>query len=118
MTTDTAEIETFLVLAEQLHFGRTAERPRLEQPRVSRLIARLERRVGGALFDRTSRPVRLTPLGGQLCSGLQLVYAGLTAALEGARVAADAARPLAPAEGESGANARVDAAPAPSSGTR
>jgi DNA-binding transcriptional LysR family regulator len=33
---DTAEIEVFLVLAEELHFGRTAERLRLPQPRVSR----------------------------------------------------------------------------------
>ena len=31
---DTAEIEVFLVLAEELHFGRTAERLRLPQPRV------------------------------------------------------------------------------------
>ena len=52
---DTAEIEVFLVLAEELHFGRTAERLRLPQPRVSRLVAALERRAGGALFERTSR---------------------------------------------------------------
>jgi len=45
---DTAEIEVFLVLAEELHFGRTAERLRLPQPRVSRLVASLERRAGGA----------------------------------------------------------------------
>jgi len=37
---DTAEIEVFLALAEELHFGRTAERLRLPQPRVSRLVAR------------------------------------------------------------------------------
>ena len=55
---DTAEIEVFLVLAEELHFGRTAERLRLPQPRVSRLVAALERRAGGALFERTSRRVR------------------------------------------------------------
>lgn len=44
---DTTEIEVFLVLAEELHFGRTADRMRLSQPQVSRLIARLERRPGG-----------------------------------------------------------------------
>src|SRR5262249_32379676 len=44
---DTAEIEVFLTLAEELHFGRTAERLRLPQSRVSRLVARLERRAGG-----------------------------------------------------------------------
>jgi DNA-binding transcriptional LysR family regulator len=60
---DTAEVEVFLVLAEELHFGRTADRLHLPQPRVSRLVASLERRVGGTLFEQTSRRVRLTPLG-------------------------------------------------------
>ena len=77
---DTAEIEVFLVLAEELHFGRTAERLRLPQPRVSRLVAALERRAGGALFERTSRRVRLTPLGQQLASQLRPAYAQLTEA--------------------------------------
>jgi DNA-binding transcriptional LysR family regulator len=51
------------VLAEELHFGRTAGRLRMPEPQVSRLVARLERRAGGRLFDRTSRTVTLTPLG-------------------------------------------------------
>jgi DNA-binding transcriptional LysR family regulator len=84
---DTTEIEVFLVLAEELHFGRTAERLRLPQPQVSRLVARLERRAGGALFDRTSRRVRLTPLGGQLCSQVRPAYVQLKAALDDARSA-------------------------------
>lgn len=85
---DTAEIEVFLVLAEELHFGRTAERLHLPQPRVSRLVAALERRVGGALFERTSRRVRLTPLGEQLQDQLRPGYAQLTAAIDDARAAA------------------------------
>ena len=85
---DTAEFEVFLVLAEELHFGRTAERLRLPQPRVSRLVAALERRAGGALFERTSRRVRLTPLGQQLASQLRPAYVQLTAALADARAAA------------------------------
>ena len=85
---DTAEIEVFLVLAEELHFGRTAERLRLPQPRVSRLVAALERRAGGALFERTSRRVRLTPLGEQLAGRLRPAYAQLTAALDEARAIA------------------------------
>ncbi|MGH3304589.1 MAG: LysR family transcriptional regulator [Streptosporangiaceae bacterium] len=84
---DTAEVEVFLVLAEELHFGRTGERLRLPQPRVSRLIARLDRRAGGALFDRTNRLVRLTPLGEQLRAQLGPAYAQLTAALDSARAA-------------------------------
>ena len=84
---DTAEVEVFLVLAEELHFGHTAERLRLPQPRVSRLIARLERRAGGMLFDRTNRRVRLTPLGEQLRGQLEPAYAQLTAALDRTRAA-------------------------------
>jgi DNA-binding transcriptional LysR family regulator len=87
---DTAEIEVFLVLAEELHFGRTAERLRMPQPRVSRLISALEHRIGGALFDRTSRRVWLTPLGQQLLGQLQPVYGQLVAALEDAHAAAKA----------------------------
>lgn len=63
---ETSEVEAFLTLAEELHFTRTAERLRLSQPRVSRLISSLERKVGGPLFTRTSRQVTLTPLGKKL----------------------------------------------------
>src|SRR3954452_22116344 len=58
-----AQAEAFLVLTDELHFGRTAERMILSQARVSRLIASLEVEVGGLLFERTSRRVRVTPLG-------------------------------------------------------
>ncbi|MBO2452827.1 LysR family transcriptional regulator [Actinomadura barringtoniae] len=60
------EVEIFLVLAEELHFGRTAERLYLSQPRVSQTIRAMEERLGGRLFDRTSRRVRLTALGERL----------------------------------------------------
>src|SRR5579859_6834321 len=85
---DTAEIEVFLVLAEELHFGHTAERLHMPQPRVSRLLSALERRVGGRLFQRTSRQVRLTPLGEQLRDQLQPVYQQFTGVLDNARAAA------------------------------
>jgi len=60
------DIEIFLTLAEELHFGRTAERLRVSQARVSQAIRRQERRLGVALFDRTSRRVALTPVGRRL----------------------------------------------------
>jgi DNA-binding transcriptional LysR family regulator len=85
---DTAEIEVFLVLAEELHFGRTAERLHMPQPRVSRLVTALEHRVGGALFERTSRRVRLTPLGMRLRDELQPLYEQLIAVFDRARAAA------------------------------
>ena len=57
------ELECFVVLSEELHFARTAERLYLSPGRVSQLVRSLETRIGGRLFHRTSRRVRLTPLG-------------------------------------------------------
>ncbi|MEW1914860.1 LysR family transcriptional regulator [Kitasatospora sp. NPDC085895] len=82
------DIEIFLMLAEELHFGRTAERLRVSQARVSQVISKQERRLGAALFDRTSRTVRLTDVGRQLRDDLQPVYVGLHESLERARLAA------------------------------
>jgi DNA-binding transcriptional LysR family regulator len=64
-------VDTFLVLAEELHFGRAAARLHVTQGRVSQMIRALEREVGGALFERTSRMVRLTPLGAEFRRGAQ-----------------------------------------------
>jgi DNA-binding transcriptional LysR family regulator len=83
-----AQVEAFLVLAEECHFGRTADRLHVSQPRVSRLVAALEREAGGTLFERTSRRVELTPLGAQLRDGWQPGYAQLRGALAEARAAA------------------------------
>jgi DNA-binding transcriptional LysR family regulator len=83
-----AQAEAFLILAEELHFGRTAERLLLSQARVSRLIASLEVEVGGALFERTSRRVRITPLGEQLRDRLSTAIELLQAGLEETRAAA------------------------------
>ena len=55
------ELRIFLVLAEELHFGRTAERLGISQPGVSEAVRVLESRIGVKVFDRTSRRVRLTP---------------------------------------------------------
>jgi DNA-binding transcriptional LysR family regulator len=58
------ELRVFLVLAEELHFGRAAERLGLTQSRVSQSIRALERKLGTELAHRTSRRVALTD-GGQ-----------------------------------------------------
>jgi DNA-binding transcriptional LysR family regulator len=68
------ELRTFLTLAEELHYGRTAERLGVTTSRVSQTIRLLETRVGGKLFERTSRRVSLTPLGEHLCSGVAPAY--------------------------------------------
>ncbi len=86
---DLRDIEIFLTLAEELHFGRTAERLRLTPARVSQSIKKQERRIGASLFDRTTRTVRLTPLGEQLqrqlSAGYQQIIAGIDAATVVAR---------------------------------
>lgn len=75
------EIRAFLVLAEELHFGRSAERLELTPSRVSQTIRTLEARVGGRLFERTSRRVRLTPAGEQLRLGIAPAYRQLEQAI-------------------------------------
>ena len=65
-TSTLQQLRVFLVLGEELHFGRAAERLVLSQPYVSRTLAALEGRVGGKLMERTSRRVSLTRLRGSL----------------------------------------------------
>jgi DNA-binding transcriptional LysR family regulator len=57
------ELRAFLVLAEELHFGRTAARLGLTQSRVSQSVRALERKLGVVLAHRTSRRVTLTAAG-------------------------------------------------------
>ncbi|QES46074.1 LysR family transcriptional regulator [Streptomyces venezuelae] len=81
-------METFLTLAEELHFGRTAERLLLSQARVSQTLKKLERRIGAPLFERTSRVVRLSPLGRQLYEDLAPLHKEMEAAVARAKDAA------------------------------
>lgn len=85
---DFAQIEAFLVLYDELHFGQTAERLGVSQLRVSHLVDTLERSLGGALFDRTSGRVASTPLGRRLHDELAPAYLQVTTALAKASAAA------------------------------
>ncbi|OKJ66511.1 LysR family transcriptional regulator [Streptomyces sp. CB02460] len=81
------EIEIFLVLAEELHFGRTAERMRVTPARISQTIKKQERAIGAELFKRTSRSVQLTPTGVVLRDGLAAGYQQIKEALAAAAAA-------------------------------
>ncbi|WP_246237135.1 LysR family transcriptional regulator [Actinomadura chibensis] len=76
------EIEALVVLAEELHFGRTAERLGVSTSRVSQTIRGLERRVGVRLFDRTSRRVAPTPAGRRLAAEVAPAWALIGAAVD------------------------------------
>lgn len=75
------EVETFLEVSRELHFGRAAGRLGVSQGRVSQTIRDLERKVGGRLFERTSRRVQLTGLGSLFQARVQGGYGELVEAL-------------------------------------
>src|SRR6478735_607351 len=74
---DVEQLRSFLAVADELHFGRAAERLHVAQPPLSRTIKRLERELGTRLFDRNTRSVRLTSSGQALMDPAQEVLDAL-----------------------------------------
>jgi DNA-binding transcriptional LysR family regulator len=85
---DLRELRVFLTLAEELHFGRTAERLEITPSRVSQSLRALEHKLGAQLVHRTSRRARLTPAGERFLADLRPAYDQLTGVLERANAAA------------------------------
>lgn len=82
------ELAYFIAVAQELHFGRAAERLGISQPPLSRAIARLELRVGVQLLVRTSRSVALTTAGQTLLADARAVVKALDRAVGRAQLAA------------------------------
>ncbi|GLY16298.1 hypothetical protein Kisp01_33130 [Kineosporia sp. NBRC 101677] len=60
---DLRRLRYFLILAEELNYGRAAEVLHMAQPALSRAITALERDLGVTLFNRSKSGTRLTPAG-------------------------------------------------------
>jgi len=76
------QLRTFVVVAEELHFTRAAERLNLAQQALSAQIRKLEERLGVELFDRTTRRVELTDAGRTLLSHAMPLLASASRAWE------------------------------------
>lgn len=60
------ELKYIVMLAEEKHFGRAAERCYVSQPTLSVAVKKLEEELGVAIFERSKSSVYITPLGEQL----------------------------------------------------
>jgi DNA-binding transcriptional LysR family regulator len=86
---DLREFRYFSTLADELHFGRAAERLHISQSPLSQAIANLEHKLGTSLFDRANRPIKLTPAGEVLLGHARRILAEADDAVSAARRAAE-----------------------------
>ena len=82
---EVSQLRAFVAVAEELHFGRAAQKLHVAQPPLSRAIQQFERELGTKLFERSTRSVRLTASGRALLEPAHRV-------LEEARRAEEAVR--------------------------
>jgi DNA-binding transcriptional LysR family regulator len=78
-------LQSFLVLSEELHFGRAAVRLHIAQPPLTKQIHQLEKQLGVQLFERHPRGVRLTPAGEALVGEAEGILAAVDTAVHHVR---------------------------------
>ena len=66
MTMTLTELKYIVMLAEEKHFGRAAERCHVSQPTLSVAVKKLEDELGAAIFERSKSSVYITPIGEQI----------------------------------------------------
>ncbi|MFJ9150411.1 LysR family transcriptional regulator [Streptomyces sp. NPDC102270] len=88
------QLRLFLVLAQELHFGRAAARVYVSQPAFSQQIRSLEQRLGVVLVERGSRNVRLTAVGQSIAEEARTVVTAMTRLRQAADRHAGTARGL------------------------
>jgi DNA-binding transcriptional LysR family regulator len=81
--------QSFLVVAEELNFRRSAERLNVDQSALTRRIQKLEHLLGFALFERTTREVTLTPAGCAFYEGNERLLQTYSRAVKAARLVAE-----------------------------
>ncbi len=78
-------LQSFLVLSEELHFGRAAARLFIAQPPLTKQIHQLEKQLGVQLFERHPRGARLTPAGEALAAEARNIFATVDTAVHNVR---------------------------------
>ena len=79
------QLEAFVAVATELHFGHAAQRLHMGQPTLSELVRRLEREVGTPLLTRTTRRVALTGAGVELLGRAKVILDDVAAAAAAVR---------------------------------
>ncbi len=79
------QLDAFVAVAAELHFGHAAEKLYVSQPTLSDLIRRLERELGTPLFTRTTRRVALTAAGEELLARSKTILSDVAAATAAVR---------------------------------